>query len=195
MQSQSLLEQVQQVGDQIFEKRSIITKQGYKAKELAANMNSEITNKLRMFKRIKKQKDTYTYGALNKIRFMHSRLKEMSLSLERARTNIDVALDQFTQQVDNELMKYNFRLNNIMLTLTFVTIIFMPPGIIGGIMGMNVVVPGQVTDENAEDPGSLAPFFTVIGMIGFFMMAAAVTMFLLDRRAQTNAKSNELRQR
>ena len=77
----------------IFAKREIITRQGYKAKELASNMMSEITNKLRMFKRIKKQNDTYTYGSLNKIRFMHSRLKEMNLALERARTNIDVALD------------------------------------------------------------------------------------------------------
>ena len=46
---------------------------------MAANMHSEITNKLRMFKRIKKQNDTYSYGSLNKIRFMHSRLKEMNL--------------------------------------------------------------------------------------------------------------------
>ena len=48
-----------------------------------------------MFKRIKKQKDTYTYGSLNKIRFMHSRFKEMNLNLERAQANIDVALESF----------------------------------------------------------------------------------------------------
>lgn len=88
-------------------------------------------------------------------------------------------------------MKYNFRLNNIMLTLTFVTIIFMPPGIIGGIMGMNVVVPGQVTDENAEDPGSMAPFYLVISLIGFFMLIAALTMFMLNRQSRVKAKPFE----
>lgn len=79
-------------------------------------------------------------------------------------------------------MKYNFRLNKIMLTLTFVTIIFMPPGIIGGIMGMNVVVPGQPDDGDA-DPNSITPFVTVIGLIGSFMLIAALTMYLLNRRA------------
>ena len=79
----------------LVEERETITKRGYLAKELAANLNSEITNKLRMFKRIKKQKDTYTYGSLNKIRFMHSRFKEMNLNLERAQANIDVALESF----------------------------------------------------------------------------------------------------
>lgn len=46
-----------------------------------------------MFKRVKKQSATYSYGTLNKIRFMHSRVKEMNLDLERAQINIDVALD------------------------------------------------------------------------------------------------------
>ena len=75
--------------------RESITKRGYLAKELAANLAFEITNKLRMFKRIKKQSDTYSYGSLNKIRFMHSRLKEMNLNLERARANIEVALESY----------------------------------------------------------------------------------------------------
>lgn len=75
--------------------RTGITKRGYIAKELAANLYSEIFNKLRMFKRIKKQKSTYSYGSLNKIRFMHSRLKEMALSLERAQANINVALESY----------------------------------------------------------------------------------------------------
>lgn len=88
---------MRRVDESIFLRREEITQQGYRAKELAASMNSEITNKLRIFKRIKKQSETYTYATLNKIRFMHSRLKEMNLGLERARTNIDVALDLYSQ--------------------------------------------------------------------------------------------------
>ena len=82
---------------QVLDERESITKKGYIAKELAANLAFEITNKLRMFKRIKKQNDTYSYGALNKIRFMHSRLKEMNLNLARAQANIEVALESFAQ--------------------------------------------------------------------------------------------------
>lgn len=36
---------------------------------------------------------------------------------------------------------YNERLNKIMLLLTIVTIVFTPATVIGGIMGMNVLVP------------------------------------------------------
>ena len=79
----------------VLSERAGITKRGYTAKEMAASLYAEIFNKLRIFKRIKKQKNTYSYGTLNKIRFLHSRLKEMSLSLERAQTNINVALESY----------------------------------------------------------------------------------------------------
>lgn len=92
-----MLKEVRRVDKSIFLKREEISQQGYKAKALAASMHYEITNKLRIFKRIKKQSETYTYGTLNKIRFMHSRIKEMNLVLERARTNIDIALDLYSQ--------------------------------------------------------------------------------------------------
>ena len=43
-----------------------------------------------------------------------------------------------------------------MLALTIVTILTMPYSVIGGVMGMNVQVPGQVGDD------SLIPFYIVI---------------------------------
>ena len=47
-------------------------------------------------------------------------------------------MEQIAQQIDIDLTRYNERLNDIMLALTVVTIIFVPPTVIGGIMGMNV---------------------------------------------------------
>lgn len=79
-------------------------------------------------------------------------------------------------------MKYNFRLNNIMLALTFVTIVFMPPAIIGGIFGMNVVLPGQVTDEDDPDADSLVPFYIVLSSIFVMMIIfGGVYKFLVSR--------------
>ena len=48
----------------------------------------------------------------------------------------------FDQRLDIQLNATNERLNKIMLALTIVTIMMIPPGVIGGIMGMNVSVPG-----------------------------------------------------
>ena len=73
-------------------------------------------------------------------------------------------------------MKYNFRLNNIMLALTFVTIVFMPPALIGGLMGMNVVVPGQEYED------TLVPFYLVLSLIALFMILFAALYICLVRR-------------
>ena len=40
------------------------------------------------------------------------------------------------------MTRYNERLNDIMLALTFVTLLVLPAEVVGGIMGMNVIVPG-----------------------------------------------------
>ena len=73
-------------------------------------------------------------------------------------------------------MKYNFRMNNIMLSLTFVTIVTMPPSLIGGLMGMNVVVPGQ------EYTDTLVPFYFVLSLIVLFMILFAALYICLVRR-------------
>ena len=82
-----------------------------------------------------------TYLCVSKVRFMSSRFEEMRMSLERAQSNIDLALDEIAQRTDITLMHYNEHLNKIMLALTVITIFAIPPTLIGGLMGMNVKVP------------------------------------------------------
>ena len=75
------------------------------------------------------------------------------------------------------MARYNERLNRIMLALTLVTIVFTPPGIIGGLMGMNVLVPGQKEED------SYVPFYIVLGLIAFLMLLiiAAIKCFGISK--------------
>ena len=62
---------------EVSKERACITKRGYIAKEMAANLNQEISNKLYMFTKIKKERISYSYATQNIFRFMSSRLYEM----------------------------------------------------------------------------------------------------------------------
>jgi len=62
---------------------------------------------------------------------------------------------------------YSKELNRIMLIFSVMAIIFIPPQVIGGIMGMNVRVPFQ-------DYEGSTPFVCVILVIVFFMSVIAL---------------------
>ena len=55
-----------------------LTTRAYIAKELAANLHTEITDKLHMFSKIKSYDKILTYSSLSRVRFMQSRFQEMS---------------------------------------------------------------------------------------------------------------------
>ena len=46
-----------------------------------------------MFSKIKKVKNSYSHAMLSNFRFMTSRLLEMKANLERAQSNIDIAME------------------------------------------------------------------------------------------------------
>ena len=94
-----------------------------------------------MFTKIKKVKNSYSHAMLSNFRFMTSRLLEMKANLERAQSNIDIAMEVIAFEVDFDLTRYNERLTKIGLTLTFFEMVLFPPQVIGVIMGMNVAVP------------------------------------------------------
>ena len=62
------------------------------------------------------------------------------------------------------MSKNTSNLNYIGILLTFITVLGLPPAIIGGTMGINVIVPGQfdVVEE-------LWPFWMLIGIILLLM--------------------------
>lgn len=66
----------------------------------------------------------------------------MEINLSTAQAGIKVALTVFDVKNDVSLTRNNERLNYILLVLTLVTVLMMPFSVVGGIMGMNVQVPG-----------------------------------------------------
>ena len=124
--------------------RSEVTKRAYIAKEFAFNVSSEINEKtvfLKQFKRLA-TKGALSHTTFLRTKFLKSRVNEMRLSMDRALANIDIAIEKYSQNIDIELNRTTERLNKIMLLLSFMTIVFIPPSTIGGLMGMNVKVPG-----------------------------------------------------
>ena len=65
----------------------------------------------------------------------------MSKTLKMHQQNIDLAIELFNQQNEMDVARNTKKLDQIMIVLTFVTIVFMPASIIGGTMGINVQVP------------------------------------------------------
>lgn len=119
-----------------------MTTRSFIAKEYSILLTDEVRNKLEAMQKLKSNDKLLTYSSLNRVRFLQSRLNEMKQSLERASANIDIATNIFAQKIEISLAGHNERLNRIMLALTLVTILTMPYSIIGGIMGINVQVPG-----------------------------------------------------
>ena len=66
----------------------------------------------------------------------------MKKVMERASFEIDLAIDKYAQYVDIEMTLATKNVNKIMMIFSLVALVVMPPQIIGGIMGMNVKVPG-----------------------------------------------------
>lgn len=83
-----------------------------------------------------------THSCMSRVQFMQSRLQEMKMGLDTAEKGIEVALSLFDVKNEVNLARNNERLNYILLVLTLVTVLSMPFSVVGGIMGMNVQVPG-----------------------------------------------------
>ncbi len=60
-----------------------------------------------------------------------------------------------------------------MMIFTMISILFLPPGIVGGIFGMNVRVPWQADAHNSHWP------FTVLCVV---MVASIAVMFVIFNR-------------
>lgn len=53
----------------------------------------------------------------------------------------NISLKTYNKAVDESLLKYQKKVNNVMLALTVITLMFMPFTVVGGLFGMNVRVP------------------------------------------------------
>ena len=66
-----------------------------------------------------------------------------------------------------------------MIVLTFITIVFMPAGIIGGTMGINVQVPWQFDKHESLWPWCWLVFASVIFMALITVVFARMQIFKL----------------
>ena len=95
----------------------------------------------------------------------------MSKTLKMHQQNIDLAIELFNQQNEMDVARNTKKLDQIMIVLTFVTIVFMPASIIGGTMGINVQVPWQF-----DKLDSLYPWFGLV-LISMLLMALITLIF------------------
>ena len=62
--------------------------------------------------------------------------------MQQASSQIDIAIQKYAAYVEIEMTQNTSKINSIMMVFSVVAIVVMPPQIIGGLMGMNVLVPG-----------------------------------------------------
>ena len=133
-------------------------RRAYIAKEHSTNIQKEIEDKfkfLRKYKRLGKR-GVMRFQGVSKVRFLQSKTREMIYMMEKATFEIDIAIQKYADLVDIELTDHTKNINGVMMIFSLVAIAVMPPQVIGGIMGMNVLVPGQGIED------SLWPFYLVI---------------------------------
>ena len=82
---------------------------------------------------------------------------------------IKLALDKFEQHIDNQIQKYNHKLNNILKNLTFLTVTALPQTVIGSLFGMNTPVLMQ-------DNQTLFPFFGIM-ILTLFLSVLSIAYF------------------
>ena len=77
------------------------------------------------------------------MKFLFHRVLNQNLNLEQSEKNLELATETFMKLVDESLADQSDRLNKIMLVFTCATVLFLPPQVIAGLMGMNIKVPLQ----------------------------------------------------
>ena len=78
----------------VKERKGMMTR-GFVAKEISNNFSLEIKNKTKMVKSLLKLEKLMSYAARARVKFLHSRMKEVEMRFERAIGNIDLFLDVF----------------------------------------------------------------------------------------------------
>ena len=68
---------------------------------------------------------------------------------------LDVTQSTYAASMDQKVSEYNHNLNDMTRVLSTITAIYGPMGVISGLMGMNVKLPGQEDD-------SYVPFILIV---------------------------------
>ena len=143
----------------------------YIAKDIAIHILAEIEDKKGFAKSLYKlaTRSSLTYETISKITFLQGRCELQQNIMNNSDKLIDIAMEKYSSKLDISITRYNKKLNKILLVFTFITILFLPVGSIGGIMGMNIKVPYQ-------DEDSLVAFSVIISFLVFCMIAITIVL-------------------
>jgi len=94
----------------------------------------------------------------------------------------ELTMEKFSRHIDNEMYLSGEELNLIMKIFSVISILFMPPAVVGGIFGMNVKVPWMGSDSPEND--SMWPFTGLM----IFMVVWIVIMYIYMRHLGMTSK-------
>jgi Mg2+ and Co2+ transporter CorA len=91
------------------------------------------------------------------MRYLESRMVNTMEKLNKASVKLDIAKDVFDATVDQNLTLYSNKLNDTMNIFACIATMFLPLQLVSGLLGMNVLVPGQNVDDTT-------PFWIICGV-------------------------------
>ena len=91
----------------------------------------------------------------------------------------ELSIEKFGRHIDNQMFLNSEQLNRIMKIFSVISVLFLPPAVIGGLFGMNVKVPMMVGDPDTD---SLWPFF---GLLIFAAVWTLIMFFIMWRYKMT----------
>jgi Mg2+ and Co2+ transporter CorA len=92
-------------------------------------------------KNIRKGESTITNMELDLVNFLLKKVYHCEERLESSRAYLDFSLQNYDKNIDRDIYISGEELNKIMTIFSVISILFLPPATVGGIMGMNVRLP------------------------------------------------------
>ena len=90
-----------------------------------------------------------------------------------------MATETFNQKVEESLTEQNNRLNNIMMVFTSIAVLFIPPQLLSGLMGMNVSIPFQDGAELDPDMDFWDVLLKYLPFISILLIGTIFSMSML----------------
>ena len=106
----------------------------------------DMSNKTKFYKNVLNQLKSDSNSSSNSdqitlMKFLFDRVLNQNLNLEQSEKNLELATETFMKLVDESLADQFYKINKIMLVFTCATVLFLPPQVLAGLMGMNIKVP------------------------------------------------------
>lgn len=130
----------------------------------------------------KRHSQQFQENTLLYLRDTQDHLMNMIQNLEQNSETLNRAHNNYLAQVSIELAEMSNRMNLQVKILTQITSLALPFAIIGGLWGMNVVVPFEIVNGGPATWEMLKPFWflvmvSVVGSVGFWILGRQMKFF------------------